>query len=94
MKKWIASTIVALVVIPTLIFGRDRIVRVWAAPADLDQTKKTLATITDTQSKIVDLQTSTYDRLTRLEAKQEATDKIQNVQYETLKEMYKELKKR
>lgn len=37
--KWLYGALIPVLIVPILIFGRDRVVRVWAAPDEVDQLK-------------------------------------------------------
>lgn len=94
MKKWLIATGVALIVLPTLVFGRDRILKVWAAPATIEKVDKKVDDLTilvkeqgQTQKQIADLIIKQDHRIDKNEA-------VTTIQIAALEKIVDKLEKR
>lgn len=94
MKKWVWGAISGVLVIPALVFGREHFGKVWAAPASIETVDQKVNDLSDVVKRQGELHKETTVIIRDIQHRQEMSEKVSQVQYEAMKELVKEIKRK
>lgn len=88
-RKWLIGIVSTLVVLPILVFSRDRICQVWASPTEIKEVKNKVEKQSTALEQIAQLSLEQKSRMDKSEAVSDVQIKALQAQLELVSELKK-----